>query len=294
MRAKLIHHTSEWLPGEFSPPDLLAQKPHLTVWRAHRHSKSGLIAMKVNQGTGVWDGDGHILFYKKGGADLAWRQKESELISLEIGFGKCRQREGVRHTLKRLDDKTFEPKDEMEVCVPMGPVEYLVLSRDEEKCLATWREQRQWGYVVIDLLTMSQLPIELMWPSSTISPPDFSPDGVFIVASHYYRSGWWTDEEDDYWEFPSPGGARKVGTISVHDVVKNVISYHDVSVDLPAGWIPERPEEHEWNIIWGPNFVSEREFRIWLPDDSTEVLQLPLPERIEIHKTLSIQRQWLD
>jgi hypothetical protein len=43
-------------------------------------------------------------------------------------------------------------------------------------------------------------------------------------------------------------------------------------------------------MIWRPDFVSERQFRIFLPDDSPEILSLPLPPEIVIDRLLSTSR----
>ena len=74
---------------------------------------------------------------------------------------------------------------------------------------------------------------------------------------------------------------------------KKSITKHTVTVDLPDGWLPDRPEAAEWNQIWGPEFVAESAFRFWLPDDSPELLTLPLPPIIEIHRPIGTQRRWL-
>jgi hypothetical protein len=62
-------------------------------------------------------------------------------------------------------------------------------------------------------------------------------------------------------------------------------------IDLPEGWLPVDPDNGDWDTIWGPEFISDNEFRIWLPDGSPEILQLPLPEHIEIQRGLSTARQ---
>jgi hypothetical protein len=250
--------------------------------------------MKVDRGTGVWDASGGLVHYIKSGADLTWSRDWSALLSLEVRFGPCAQQKGVRHALRIVDPASFETLDEIEICIPTGSVEYIVLSHRGDKCLATWLEQNQWGYVMVDLKSMTQLPFGFDWPSANLAPPEFSLDDAFIVSCSGFRTGWWTDEVDDYWEYPSPGGLRKVGTVSVHDVASATLTNHDVLVDLPPGWLPDRPDQPEWDTIWGPEFVSERRFRIWLPDDSTELLELPLPPRIEIKRQIATERPRLD
>jgi hypothetical protein len=294
MRAKLIHHSREWLDGDFEAPDPLAKKASLLVWHLHRQAQSARTAMKLNRGAGVWDGSGRLLFYLEQAADLGWSVDGRNIYSLENVFGPCQEAPGVRHLLRRRDAVDFHVISEMEICVPMGGMEYLVLDRLTKRGLVTWLDQTQWGYAVIDLRTMVRLPMEYRHPSASLAPPGFATDAAFVVSCSRFRSGWWTDVIDDYWNSPSMGGAHKVGTIAVQDLDANRISQHDLIVDLPSGWIPDKPSAGEWNMIWGPEFVSAREFRVWLPDDSPEILQLPLPDRIAIGRPLGSRRHWME
>ena len=199
--------------------------------------------------------------------------------SLECRFGKCPGGAGVRHVLKSRDPQSFEKRQETEICVPTGGVRYLVLNHRGDRCLATWLEQHAWGYVGVDLNTMAQMVHGLSWPSATLAAPEFSGDDAYVVSCHFAGSAWWNDELADP-NIPSPGGIRKVGTISVQDIENGEITQHDVFVEVPQGWIPDRPDYSEWYGIWGPEFVSDQEFRIWLPDNTAEILKLPLPERV--------------
>lgn len=250
--------------------------------------------MKVNRGAGVWDESGHILFFLEKAGDLGWSKNSSDFYSLENHFGPCLRGDGVRHILRRRESGTFRVFDEIELCVPMGGVEYLVINHTGDRCLATWLDQTQWGYVVVDLQNLVQLPVGFYHPSASLAQPDFSPDDAYVISCNRFKSGWWTDVIDDYWDSPSSGGLRKVATISVQNIFSNVTSHHNVMVRLPAGWIPDRPVAAEWSMVWGPEFVSEREFKIWLPDDSIEILHLPLPTHIEINRPLATKRKWLD
>ena len=290
MRAKLIHHDEEWLPGEFESPALLVTKGYLRVWCIHRYASGGLIGMKIERGTGVWNSSGRLLRYFSRGADLAWSRDASLLWSLECRFGKCPGGAGVRHVLKSRDPQSFEKRQETEICVPTGGVRYLVLNHRGDRCLATWLEQHAWGYVGVDLNTMAQMVHGLSWPSATLAAPEFSGDDAYVVSCHFAGSAWWNDELADP-NIPSPGGIRKVGTISVQDIENGEITQHDVFVEVPQGWIPDRPDYSEWYGIWGPEFVSDQEFRIWLPDNTAEILKLPLPERVHLRSTLGTHRQ---
>jgi hypothetical protein len=291
MKAKLIHHSFEWLEGDYDPPEELATKTHLTVWRMENNYSSKLVAMKLDHGTGIWTESGKLIHYVKLGADLHWVNNSMELLSLELRFGTCQQQKGIGHTLRRLKAETYNVINEMDICVDSGGVELLVLNNSGNRCLVTWLDQGCWGYIFIDLVAMKQLPDRFSFRPGSLAPPSFSPDDSVVISCNYYKSGWWTDEIDDSWDYPCLGGLRKVGVINVHDVVSDIISNHEVLIDMPEGWIPVDPDNSDWDTIWGPEFISKKEFRIWLPDGSSEVLSLPLPTRIEIQRGLSTEKQ---
>lgn len=297
MKLKYMHHTDEWLPGEFEPP---ATFPHDegAVWCVHPNVRRHLLALKMFEGgTGVWTTTGRLLHYIEKGTDLVWlRDCTEELLSLESRFGPCQSGKGIRHVLRRLESETFEMIDEMEVCVLSGFANYLVLNHRTNQCLATWLDPGvAWGYVIIALDKMHQLPGGLVYEEyPTLSPPAYSLDDRFIVSCNPIQDGWWADDIEDYERSPSAGGLHEVGVITVHDTASDTITNHQVVVDLPVGWMPDRPSAAEWSAIWGPEFVSEREFLFWLPDDSTERLTLPLPPTVTIHRPLKATRDWLE
>ena len=215
-------------------------------------------------------------------------------LSLEATFGECTHSRGIRHALKRLEPGTFRVVREMEVCVPTGGVDYLIPAHRSSQWMAMWIDQTEWGYVQVDVEGMIQGPVRKSWESQIMAPPAFSPDDAVIVSCPFSRSGWWTDDDDEYWESPSPGGWRHVGSILVHEVQSDKVSEHKVLVKLPKGWMPEQPDSEEWDLFWGPEFISPNEFKIWLPDNTVETLTLPLPPRIEIPRELNTTRPWGD
>jgi len=250
--------------------------------------------MKLERATGVWDSAGSLRLFIQRGADIAWSRNSANLFSLENTFGTCRHQRGVRHALKRLEAGTFRVLREMEVCVPTGATEYLVPAHRSNQWMAMWLEQNEWGYVQVDVESMIQGPVQKSWKTLINAPPAFSPDDRYIVSCPLWRSGWWTDDSDDvdFWEAPSPGGWHQVGTIVVHDIQSDIVSEHKVLVDLPKGWMPQRPDADDWDLFWGPEFVAPDEFKICLPDDSVVILRLPLPARIEIQRRLNTTRPW--
>ena len=72
----------------------------------------------------------------------------------------------------------------------MSGVEYVVLGHKEDRCLITWRDQSEWGYILVDLINMAQLPVEFTYPYPTVSPPDFSADDKYVVSCNPVQRGW--------------------------------------------------------------------------------------------------------
>lgn len=280
MKALLFDPDQREIAGDFDPPPLPEGITELRALRLHYEPGGGRIAMKiVPGGAGVWDRGGKLLRSFPRGADVDWHPTTGELWLLEEGFGRCSQRRGIRHELKSLDPRTLDSAAVIEVCVPTGGPEYLVMSNGGRTCLATWLEQGSWGYVTIDFEAARQTGPAFSYSSSTVSPPAYSLDDHFIVACNLWKEGWWTDEED-YWDVPSPGGLRTLSIITVQDVRTNAVSRHTVAVVLPVGWRPPDSEASDWQTIWGPKFISATEFETMWPDGGRERMALPLPPQI--------------
>ena len=288
MRAKLVFFDDAWVEGDFEPPASLRDKPVLTVWRSERSEESGQVAMKVDRGAGIWDASGRLLFHDPQLADLSFagRRRLHALENRVEDTGRGRHRS---HRLQLREDATFGVLEETVMSLPMGALEYLVTSPQGDRCLVTWLDQSQWGYVVAGLPGLAQQPGGLFYPTPSLSPPAISPDGSCAVACSFLQPGWWTDVPDDYWDAPSPGGIRKLGALSVHVFGEPNISWHDLLVRLEPGWLPEDYTD-SWDMAWGPGFVDESRIRIWLPDGGEEVLSLPLPPRVVIERPLRRRR----
>jgi hypothetical protein len=295
MRRKLLGYKEEWLAGDFQAPAPLSNKKYLSVWRAHQNTDRSLVAMKLQQGAGIWTSEGKLLFYGEQCADIAFAGG-SEIWLLENVYAKCGGGPGVAHALHRIQSGTWTSLFKLEICVPLGAVEYLVVSdrdQNERVALVTWLDQTEWGYVVVNLSQMKQVPISFRWDSPTLSPPALSPDEKTVVSCQYLVDRWWLDDNDDE-TAPSPGGMRQMGSISVHHLAPSQVSNHPVLVNLPAAWRPDRPNRSDWSMIWGPEFTGPREFRIWLPDATEKRLSLPLPPKVVIEESLRTERPWLD
>lgn len=288
MRVKLIQHTEEWLPIDCERPPIALRENHLLVWNVRPNPTQTQIAMKlVGGGVGIWTSAGTLVKFFERASDLAWDSTGAVAWLLASVFAPCEVGPGVRHVIRKLETETYAQIEEIPLCVETGGVEYLEKQVHGSLCIATWLEQNSWGYVAVDLASSRQLPVQLSWPSATISPPAFEPGSSVVVACHFHNSVWWNDEEDDPAELPSPGGQRKIGTISVHDLATDQRAVSQVIVDLPPGWLPDSPYAAQWSSMWGPSFTSAHTFKIWLPDHSTETLTLPLSPTIHITRHLS-------
>ena len=80
VKAKLYHHSSEWLPGEFQVPKAQANSQRSQGFRVHYDAPPGYVAMKLERATGVWDKSGSLLLYVKRGADMAWSRDFNRIV----------------------------------------------------------------------------------------------------------------------------------------------------------------------------------------------------------------------
>lgn len=295
MKVKYIHHIDEWLPGDFDPPPRLqAGSKHFSVWRVHPHPTEARVAMKVHGGgVGVWTMDGRLTHFFDRAADLSWvHGRADQALCLESNAAPSRSPGGLEALLRLREGTGLDVVRESLVSFPTGGMNYLVPAPGRQHFAAVWLDQASWGYELVDAAGHAQLAAARQWPQPTVSPPGFSQDGAFLVGCHFVKSGWWTDEIDDYWEYPADGGPRQCGTISVHELSTGAVTLHEVIVDLPAGWLPDRPDNAKWDMIWGPEFLDARTFSVWLPDHSTATLTLPLPAQVTIPHPLATQRPW--
>lgn len=288
-KIQLIHHSVQWLEPSFQCPLELKGALELTAWH-RQQSPNGLIALKLDRGAGLWSADGKLLYFNLNAADLHVSETLEAVVELVNHFGPCETGKGIRHQiqLRALDD--FKSRGEIELCVPTGGVEYLVLSPDQCSALATWMDQQEWGYIGINLVAQKQIDLTLEFNTTTLNLPAYTPDGRFIIACNPYRPRWWSDDPDDV-EAPSPGGERTFGTLSVHEVRTGEVTFHELAVQLPQGWIPDEPDDPDWSAAWGPEVLSNEELLLWLPDHTPLTLTLPLSERIVLKSPFRTTRE---
>jgi hypothetical protein len=277
MRAKLLHHSTEWLEQDFERPPELGDAREISFW--HMQRVGSMLALKTNKGSGLWTSEGRLLRFSAEAADLQVIAAAEAVVELVNVFGRCTVGEGVRHQVHLRDLRQWTPRGSIELCVPMGGAEYLVLSPDARSCLATWLDQQQWGYVGVDLVNRVQTTLAFEFGTPTLNIPAYTSDGRFVIACNRHRRLWWADDPDD-WDAPCPGGERLFGTISVQDTATCAVTLHELVVELPKGWIPKEADDPDWETAWGPEILSAEQFRIWLPDHTPLTLTLPLPERI--------------
>jgi hypothetical protein len=291
------HHRQEWLEQDFEiPQELTDTKLYVNCVRMSKDSN--LLSMQLSSPPrgGIWERSGKLVFLPANAKDVVLLPKEKELLVLERVFRKVSPNNtGVPCLLKRLEFSTRKVLAQGEIITPHNIGQSLIVAPKGDKALVTWHEQVDWGYATVDLHQMRQLPQSFEWHTLTDSPPSFSPDGKLVVSCNFVRpQAWWAGEDGGDPQDPSPGGTLKVSTIVVHDLESGQTSQHDLLVTVDEGWLPDRPDEREWQQVWGPEFMSDQQFRIWLPDDSEEMLTLPLPPRIEIKRPLKNTRVWPD
>jgi hypothetical protein len=294
MRLRYFHHRQELLDQDFEiPKELAGSRLHLNRLRSAKGS--GLLALQLSPppSAGIWDRSGKLVYLPPNAKDVVLLPGEKELLVLEPAVRNAADpKVGVPSVLKRVDLASRMTLAEGRIVAPTNIGQSLVLAPKGDRALVTWHEQTEWGYVTFDPQHLKQLPPVFEWRTLTDSPPSFSPDGKLVVSCNYVQEVWWAGKNGGDWHDPSPGGAWKVATIVVHELASGQTSQHDLLVTVDEGWLPDRPEEREWQQVWGPDFVSDRQFRIWLPDDSEEILSLPLPPRIEIGRPLRNTRVW--
>ena len=217
MRVVLLGEHGAWLAFDAEQPRELARAKHLSCSQYREDPTGNLVAMKLTKGCGIWKKSGELISYFPSGVDLGWHGGKVWLLALKFGTSKATS--GVAHTLNSLNPHTLEVESTIEVVVPTGGVNLLETCPSTSLALVSWLDQSEWGYVVVDLALGLQTLMQMSWKSPTTAPPRLSPGGLVAVSCHFERAAWWNDESDDPSEVPSPGGLRRIGTITSHDLV---------------------------------------------------------------------------
>jgi hypothetical protein len=242
----------------------------------------GLIAAEMLDyppGAGVWRiEDGELLWWNVR-ADLV-RLLESSMLS-------CVDQ---RQQLVRFSWPDLTPVETIEA--PQFSVTLIVSA--SEKLLLVYQDPGggECGYEVFSLDGPLRKLSDHIGP--TVGPmgvqPIFSPserlvaccpgNGGFWLPPENDRLEEWMDELDEM-EIPSFGGKATFATLILHDLSTDVVTKHDLQVDLEPGWVPDSPQDERWeNGAAGLVFATEDQLRLQLPDDSWIELSLPLPETV--------------
>jgi hypothetical protein len=278
----------EELPVEFESPIGVTGGTQFAL-RVQRHPTESVVTMNLSGigggVTAVWDAStGKLLWSPDQASDIGWTHDGRHAIVLASKFGRGPDGRGITHRLLRYAWPTRELLEELDFRVPSGGADSLVISPTGKQAMVIAIEQGDWCYELLQLEPhFRQLNAGHYVPFWLGDCPAFSPNEQVLVAVGSPGPGWWAPPGIDF-AAPAIAGAHKMGVVYVHHLRENRVLSHDLIVNLEEGWRPEEPDG-QWEFIWGPEFIAENRFRIWLPDGHPADLQLPLPETIEItHK----------
>jgi hypothetical protein len=289
LRITVNHIERRTLPGDFEPPP--GQRAgECVAFKVRRHPTSSAIATSSLFGdaviAAVWDSqNGKLLWAPEGASDIGWSPDGREAYVLV-----ARGPQGWM--LRRLAHYSWparELQEELDFHVPSGGADALVVSPAGGLAAVIAIQGPEWYYEVLGLRpSLSQPGIGKRIDEYLLDGPIFSPDERYLVTAGCSRFVWWStrEEDEEEWQVPSDGGPHEAGWVHVHDLVERHKTRHPLMVDLPAGWQPQpragETDEWVWTMVWGPQFLGDRTFRLWLPDASPLDLRLPLPDTIEV------------
>jgi hypothetical protein len=287
MQVTLLGRRREVLPLDLQAPPGVVEDEFYT-FRIQRHPTAAAIALSLYGAggvAGVWDSATGALLWLPGdgAADTAWSPDGSEIYVLAARFGLA-PNGGIAHRLLRYSWPGRELQEELIFGVPSGGVRSLTISPRGRFAAVMAFQGPEWYVEVIGLSAeMRQLGIGHRMETWHGDPPEFSPEERYLVSLAGPGPFWWVpgDLEDEADAAPAEGGEYEIGEVCLHDLKLNRTTRHRIVVDLPEGWRP-REQIDDWTTIWGPVFLEERSFRIWLPDRAPLDLKLPLPATIRI------------
>ena len=303
MRVTVLGMRSEVLKAKFQPPPGVTA-PRTSARHINRHPTESAIAMELSTGRGVppggtavWNSVNGKLVWQPGErvGDIAWSPDGMQAFVAMAKFGRGPKGRGIGHRLLRYSWPGLKSRnapellEQMEFSVPSGGPDRLVVSPAGNLGLVVAMEQGDWYYEVLQLRPkLSQPFIGHHVRLDLGDPPAFSPDERFVVAVGCNPAKWWApgviDWEED--EPVSPGGTVTPRVIYVQDLKTKRVIERPLRVKIPAGWQPKKRKDdlagYGWNCIWGPKFLDDRSFRLWLPDGSPFDLRLPLPKAIRV------------
>lgn len=303
MRVTVLGTRSEELPVDFQPPPGVRER-RKTVVHINRHPTSTAVALTIlrtgtglRSFTGVWDSaTGKLVWPAEGASDIAWSPDGTQVFVAMSKFGPGPGGRGIGHRLLRYSwpglasRKGPELLEQFEFSVPSGGADRLAISPAGNLGVVVALEQGDWYYEVLRLRPQLSQPFighhVRLWSGD---PPAFSPDERFLVAVGWNPAKWWAPEAVDWEEEDepvSPGGTFKLGSIYVQNLKTKRVTERPLQVKLSAGWQPKKRTDdlkpYAGNFVWGPKFLDDRSFRLWLPDGSPLDLTLPLPKAVRV------------
>ncbi len=142
--------------------------------------------------------------------------------------------------------------------------------------------QGEWGYDVIRVDPMAREAGIDSKKGYMIDPPAFSDDESRLIGGYgeSWLGGWWAHPDDDN-DQPARGGEVTFGWLFLHRLPAHQVSWHELKMDLPRGWLPDNPWADEWSA---PSDILpfERGVRMTLPGGDVFTLASDLPPVIEL------------
>jgi hypothetical protein len=174
------------------------------------------------------------------------------------------------YLLERQSWPDHTPRSTCQVVLPEGWGNAVIASPRGDLAAVRWFEQDAAGFVLVAVQDSGDchLPTHGHRVAATnlMQGPVFSPDGRYLTLS-CGRSLWWTGDPDgDDPAIPARGGHYLIGQVAIYDVATEATREIPIEVDVPAGWLPDDPEEPlDGKLLGTPQFVTVSDFTVTLP-----------------------------
>lgn len=304
MRITLQHLEQQSLAAEFEAP-ADPDPGECEAFALRKHPTSSAIALspllrRNCPQSAVWDSEtGKLLWVPNKATDIGWSPDGRSVYLLWSQYIPTPDRL-AGHWLQRYTWPGCDLEEELRFVVPSGSPHFLVVSPTGGLAAVVAHMGPDWTYVVLGLQSsLHELGVGYRIDEALVDGPVFSPDQRYIVSIGSANYVWWAcpdeeqEEDVDGWQIPCEGGCHEFGWVYVHDLEELRVTRHTLVADLSPGWQPQPrnddPSGKLWMLVWGPQFTSDRAFRISLPGGSLLELRLPLPESIHIE---SLPQTW--
>jgi hypothetical protein len=228
----------------------------------------------------VWDLDSGTLIWKPSDTiALCWLLEGDHALLLRETYRRDPQHPPIiasplqsefTYTLER---QTWPEHQLIRSCIvtpPEGWVNRVTVSPRKDLASVRWFEQHAAGFVLIDLDPDEDRQLPGVGyrtaPYNLVEGPVFSPDGRFIVLT-CGRGFWWSDEAGDPMQ-PAAGGSYELGHVAIYYLANHSVREIHVREEVPAGWLPDDPEDIRNELLGEPVFADDQEFTVLLPNGS--------------------------